>query len=195
MGGVALMDKHEARTLVSLRVPRQLAEQVEGYARDNGLRKTDAYLRFLVDGLQSERANKTDDRLAGIQTQLERVLDLLQEADDGANVRDDEAKLAEYEKTCRVVVDAAKNYPAIRRAYLFGSFARREFGEQSDVDVRIEVDRSRGFNLHDLTHFMKRIEQQTGREVDVVSADVIKNASLAAAIEREKVLVYEREEH
>ena len=42
---------------------------------------------------------------------------------------------------------------------------------------------------------MKRIEQQTGREVDVVSADVIKNANLAAAIEREKVLVYEREEH
>ena len=74
-------------------------------------------------------------------------------------------------------------------------FARKQFGPQSDIDVHIEVDRSNGFNLHDLTHFMKRIEQRTGREVDVVSADVIKNANLAAAIEREKVLVYEREEY
>ena len=59
----------EARTLVSLRVPRRLAEAVERYARDNGLRKTDAYLHFLMDGLQREQATKTDERLSGIQAQ------------------------------------------------------------------------------------------------------------------------------
>ena len=195
MSGAAVMDRGEARTLVSLRVPRQLAEQVERYAKDNSLRKTDAYLHFLVDGLQGAHANKTEDRLASIQTQLECVLSLLQASDTGVGTENEEARLAEYKEVCRAVADAAKDYPAIRRAYLFGSFARREFGERSDVDVRIEVDRACGFNLHDLTHFMKRIEQQTGREVDVVSADVIKNANLAAAIEKEKVLVYEREEH
>lgn len=185
----------EARTLVSLRVPRRLAEAVERYARDNGLRKTDAYLHFLMDGLQGEQATKTDERLSGIQAQLERVLDLLQMPGEGVAEKESEARSLEFESVCRAISDSARDYPAIRRAYLFGSFARKQFGPQSDIDVRIEVDRSNGFNLHDLTHFMKRIEQQTGREVDVVSADVIKNANLAAAIEREKVLVYEREEY
>ena len=179
----------EARTLVSLRVPRRLAEAVERYAKDNGLRKTDAYLHFLMDGLQGEQATKTDERLSGIQAQLE------QAPGEGAAEKESEARLLEFESVCRAISDSARDYPAIRRAYLFGSFARKQFGPQSDIDVRIEVDRSNGFNLHDLTHFMKRIEQQTGREVDVISADVIKNANLAAAIEREKVLVYEREEH
>ncbi len=193
MDGAAVAGRGEARTLVSLRVPCRLAEQVEAYAQDNGLRKTDAYLHFLVNGLYGEQADKTDDRLASIQAQLERVLGLLQASDDDPDAERGDLRQVEYEKVCQVVAHCAKEYPAIRRAYLFGSFARREFGPQSDVDVRIEVDRARGFNLHDLTHFMKRLEQQTGREVDVVSADVIKNANLAAAIEREKVLVYERE--
>ena len=48
------------------------------------------------------------------------------------------------------------------------------------------------FNLHDLFQFAKRIERMTGRKVDVVSTKDLKNESLAAAIEREKVLVYER---
>ena len=78
-------------------------------------------------------------------------------------------------------------------AYLFGSFARGTFGSDSDVDVRIEYDHGMSFNLHDVSQFGKRIEQATGREVDVVSADRIKKEGLAAAIERDKELVYERE--
>ena len=88
---------------------------------------------------------------------------------------------------------AASEFPAIERAYLFGSFARGTFGSDSDVDVRIEYDHGMSFNLHDVSQFGKRIEQATGREVDVVSADRIKKEGLAAAIERDKELVYERE--
>ena len=91
------------------------------------------------------------------------------------------------------VAQAASEFPAIERAYLFGSFARGTFGSDSDVDVRIEYDHGMSFNLHDVSQFGKRIEQATGREVDVVSADRIKKEGLAAAIERDKELVYERE--
>lgn len=181
-----------SRALVSLRVPRQLAEQVEQYARDNGLRKTDAYLHFLMRGLQSERAADEKSLLTEIQSTLDKVLDCLGSSasvPDRATVREDE-----YNKVASAVIEAARQYPAIKRAFLFGSFARKTFGPSSDVDVRVEVDRGKGFNLHDLTHFMKAVEQATGREVDVVSADVIKNQNLSAAIEREKVLIYEREE-
>lgn len=186
------VEKAGARALVSLRMPKQLAEQIEQYARDNGLRKTDAYLHFLMRGLQNEQAADERGLLAEIQSTLDKVLDRLSLTggiSDGATVREDE-----YNKVSTAVVQAARQYPAIRRAFLFGSFARKAFGPASDVDVRIEVDRDKGFNLHDLTHFMKSIEQATGRDVDVVSADVIKNQSLSDAIEREKVLIYEREE-
>ena len=71
-------------------------------------------------------------------------------------------------------------------------YLNEEHDEESDVDVRIERDESMPFNLHDLFQFAKRIERMTGRKVDVVSTKDLKNESLAAAIEREKVLVYER---
>ncbi|MEG0375754.1 MAG: nucleotidyltransferase domain-containing protein, partial [Raoultibacter sp.] len=90
------------------------------------------------------------------------------------------------------VAHVASEFPAIERAYLFGSVARGEFDDASDVDVRIELDSSMPFNLHDLGQFGKRIERIVGRSVDVISAREIKNEALAAAIAREKVLVYER---
>jgi predicted nucleotidyltransferase len=181
-----------SRALVSLRVPKQLAEQVEQYARDNGLRKTDAYLRFITKGLQNERDVDETSRLAEIQDSLNKVLDCLRPTKVETNAAAE--REGDYDKVRTAVIEASQQFPAIRSAYLFGSFARKTYGPASDVDVRIEVERDKGFNLHDLAHFMKGIEQATGREVDVVSADVIKNQNLAAAIEREKVLVYEREE-
>lgn len=100
----------------------------------------------------------------------------------------------ECERVRDVVARAAAQFPAIRAAYLFGSFARGEFSDESDVDVRIEYDSDGSFRLRELAQFQKRIERGTGRNVDVVSARHLKNEGLARAIEREKVLVYEREE-
>ena len=100
----------------------------------------------------------------------------------------------ERSRVATTVAQAAANFPAIRRAFLFGSFARGDHRGTSDIDVRIEYDDSHAFSLYDLARFSKSIEQATGRSVDVVSAKIIKNESLAAAIERDKVLVYERKE-
>lgn len=48
------------------------------------------------------------------------------------------------------------------------------------------------FTLFEVSQFQKHLERACGRAVDVVTAKQIKNPNLAAAIEREKVLVYER---
>lgn len=89
--------------------------------------------------------------------------------------------------------EAADQFPAIVRAYVFGSCARGEQTPESDIDVRLVLDRSERFNLRDLAQFAKRVEQKTGLEVDVVTAEKVADPALSAAIEREKVLVYERE--
>jgi hypothetical protein len=83
-------------------------------------------------------------------------------------------------------------FEAITRGYVFGSFARGDFVAESDVDVRLEYDQEAPFTLFEVAQFQKHLERACGRAVDVVTAKQVKNPNLAAAIEREKVLVYER---
>lgn len=96
-----------------------------------------------------------------------------------------------FEEVVQVVGRVSSSFPAIERVYLFGSFARGMQNDKSDIDLRIEFKEGMTFNLKDVAQFAKRIEQETGREVDVVSARTITNTALAESIEREKVLIYE----
>ena len=73
-------------------------------------------------------------------------------------------------------------YP-IHRMALFGSWARGDFGEDSDVDVLVEVDPSIGLRFVDLG---EELERALGRRVDLVSRRAIK-PSLWERIEPELV--------
>ena len=170
------------RVPVSLRLPVAVVERIEGCARENGISKTDAFLHFLEKGMEADALSQ---QLEGIRTELGSLRKAMEE---GLSARKDE-----LESVRLAVREAACRFPAIKRAYLFGSFARGDFNEGSDVDVRIERDSEGSFNLRDLAQFASLIEHATGREVDVISSRVVRDANLAASIEREKVLVYERE--
>lgn len=73
-------------------------------------------------------------------------------------------------------------YP-IRRLALFGSWARGEAREDSDVDVLVDVDSSIGLRFVDLA---ADLERAVGRRVDLVSRRAIK-PSLWARIEPELI--------
>lgn len=182
------MSDATARIPVSMRLPAQVAHQVNSYARKAKLRKTDAYLYFIQKGIEAEQENTKDSRLLTMENRLSEILSLLKTA---SNVAAD-ANAPTVEQVQEAVLRTASNFPAIRKVYLFGSIARGTAGKQSDIDLRIEIDRKLGFNLHDLDHFCKEVEQLTGREVDAITASTIKNKSLAKAIEKERVLIYER---
>ncbi|HVT18637.1 MAG TPA: nucleotidyltransferase family protein [Thermoanaerobaculia bacterium] len=74
------------------------------------------------------------------------------------------------------------SYP-IRRLALFGSWARGEAREDSDVDVLVEVDPSIGLGFVELGD---KLEQALGRRVDLVSRRAIK-PSLWKRIEPELI--------
>ena len=80
----------------------------------------------------------------------------------------------------RAVLSA--RYP-IQRLALFGSWARGEATEDSDVDVLVEVDPSIGLRFVDLG---EELEGALGRRVDLVSRRAIK-PSLWQRIEPELI--------
>jgi uncharacterized protein len=76
----------------------------------------------------------------------------------------------------------SRTYP-IRRLALFGSWARGDAQEDSDVDVMVEVDPSIGLRFVDLGD---DLEKALGRRVDLVSRRAIK-PSLWQRIEPELI--------
>ena len=59
-----------------------------------------------------------------------------------------------------------------RRAGLFGSVARAEADEGSDVDMLVELDRS--LNLFDFVGLKQDLEEALGRKVDLVEYHTLK---------------------
>lgn len=170
----------EAKLPVTMRLPRREVELVSNYARSLGITKTDAFLHYLRLGIQAE--GDSDTRLDEVERMLAEVL---------RRLPDSSAGHADSVISC--IAEECKGFPAIKRAILFGSFARGDATAESDIDIRLEVDRKEKFSLYDVARLQKAIGRRTGREVDIVTADHIKNGNLAKAIEREGAVAYERE--
>ena len=129
----------QRRVPVSLRVPADLADEVDGFAREHGVRKTDAYLFLIKKGLQrggdEGGCEGADARVGEYRALLDDLSALLQAPVSAAR---------EAQKVREAVAEAASLFPAIERAYLFGSFARGSQTAGSDVDVRLVIGRGGG---------------------------------------------------
>ncbi|MDR3349204.1 MAG: nucleotidyltransferase domain-containing protein [Acidaminococcales bacterium] len=75
----------------------------------------------------------------------------------------------------------------IQSVYLFGSYARGDADENSDLDFRIVGGNIR--NLYDIAALRLDLEEALGREVDVVLTENIRD-SFYQAIRDEEVPLY-----
>ncbi len=73
--------------------------------------------------------------------------------------------------------------------YLFGSAARDEAGDRSDLDVFLDYDPSMNFSLIDLVDIKVFLEGELAIEVDVTTRDSL-HPSLRDEIERSAVRVF-----
>jgi predicted nucleotidyltransferase len=78
----------------------------------------------------------------------------------------------------------------IRRAWLFGSFARGDETSGSDIDILIDVPKEASFTLFDLAGIRERIKKQAGRKVDIVMERALR-PSVKERIKQDMELIYE----
>ena len=85
-----------------------------------------------------------------------------------------------------VVSELAEKYGA-KRVYLFGSYARGDMNENSDIDLRIDKGNIRGFELAGL---LLELEDTLGVPVDLIPTGSLDDRFLSS-IRNDEVLLYE----
>ena len=92
------------------------------------------------------------------------------------------------EKIKMLIQPIALRY-GVERVYLFGSYARGEEAENSDIDLRI--DNGAIQDLFELSGFHLELEEVLSESVDVLTTGSL-NDKFLARIANEEVLLYER---
>ena len=77
----------------------------------------------------------------------------------------------------------------ISALYLFGSTARHEAGDASDLDLLFEYDASRAFSLFDQASVMSELSGGLGTEVDLISRNGLR-PRVRARVEGETIRVF-----
>ena len=98
------------------------------------------------------------------------------------------------ESNLRRIYDACLKYQ-IKTLHLFGSGTRREFNTKSDLDFLVDFFKdAEGLPKapFDYFDFLFLLEDITGRKVDLIVKDAVRNSYFKKAMEKQKVLVYEQ---
>ena len=79
----------------------------------------------------------------------------------------------------------------VNRAYLFGSFSRGEETPDSDVDILVDLDKSKPIGLFQYVTMKLDLQDLLQRDVDLVEEDELLPFAQKTA-NRDKLLIYER---
>ena len=90
----------------------------------------------------------------------------------------------------QMIADYFKTQPVLK-AWLFGSFARGEEREDSDVDLLVKFDRSLPIGLFAYLRMHRELEEKLGRKVDLVEEGTLRPAAQITA-NRDLKVIYER---
>ena len=81
---------------------------------------------------------------------------------------------------------------SVKKAYLFGSFARGEQTSKSDIDFRFEVDDS--YSLIDHSNIRLDLIEAFHRDVDIITQDYDQlDDFFASSIRKDEICIYDKE--
>jgi len=79
----------------------------------------------------------------------------------------------------------------ISKVYLFGSYARNDADDSSDVDILVEIEKDYMMSFFEFGSILEDLKELLGSKVDLLSTDAV-SKHIAPFINKEKLLVYER---
>ncbi|MDE6443006.1 MAG: nucleotidyltransferase domain-containing protein [Muribaculaceae bacterium] len=80
----------------------------------------------------------------------------------------------------------------ILRAWLFGSYSRAEETPESDIDILVDYDESKGIvSLFKMGGMLMDLTDLTGTQVDLVERKSLKDFA-RPSVDHDKILIYER---
>lgn len=88
-------------------------------------------------------------------------------------------------------LEIIKNYFKTRpvlKAYLFGSYARSQADQSSDIDILVDLDYSKRIGL-EFIQMQIDLEEILGVKVDLVSSNSL-SKYIKPVVDREKALIY-----
>lgn len=95
------------------------------------------------------------------------------------------------------ITPIAKKYD-LRAVYLFGSYARHEATEQSDVDILVDRAGSKIKGLFDMGALYEELSASVGKQIDLVTTQTLEQQStrertplFVSNVEAERVKIYE----
>ena len=102
-------------------------------------------------------------------------------------------KIYNIDEIKTISTEVFKKLNAIDKAYLFGSYARNEAKENSDIDFLLYL---RNYDLDSLEEYVEAsgtLNFSFNKEIDVLlPKDLSDKKKFRDAVERDKVLIYER---
>ena len=98
------------------------------------------------------------------------------------------------ENNLNSIKEACKKYK-VTSLYLFGSATTKKFDNQSDLDFLVEYPKdAEGLPQYpfDYFDFLFLLESITGKKIDLVVKEALRNSYFKKAIEDQKILIYEQ---
>jgi predicted nucleotidyltransferase len=87
----------------------------------------------------------------------------------------------EKTKTIRTIEETLFEDGRVARAWVFGSFARDEAREDSDIDLMVELKSDKKYSMFDLLDIAHVVETKTGRTIDLVEKGYLKDFAQESA--------------
>lgn len=87
-------------------------------------------------------------------------------------------KIYTFEQIKKITKVVFEKYE-IKKAYLFGSYARNEARADSDIDIMIVKNTSKIVTLIDLVEFENELKSLLGKKVDIVTEETYLDDSVA----------------
>lgn len=92
--------------------------------------------------------------------------------------------------TINIIRNYLRNKP-VRKAYIFGSYARNEASKDSDLDILVDIDSNENVSLFEFGRMLEDLKELLKVDIDLVAEDSL-SKHIKPFIDKDKILIYER---